>query len=59
MNFGRDAIRRILDLVPYNTDTEENAASPLISLFVAPIMGAAAGGMGWGIRGQYGHEWGV
>ncbi|MDG2382465.1 MAG: hypothetical protein P8N76_12415 [Pirellulaceae bacterium] len=31
----------------------------VVLLFAAPLMGAAAGGMGWGIRGQYGHEWGA
>ena len=59
MNLVRKAIRRILDFVSHDTGMEENAASPLILLFAAPLMGAAAGGMGWGIRGQYGHEWGV
>ncbi len=39
--------------------TTEKTASPLILLIMAPLMGAAAGGMGWGIRGQYGHEWGA
>ena len=43
----------------HDTDMKENTASPLILFFAAPLMGAAAGGMGWGIRGQYGHEWGV
>ena len=38
---------------------EDTTASPFILFFAAPLMGAAAGGMGWGIRGQYGHEWGV
>ena len=43
----------------HDTDMKEHTASPLILFFAAPLMGAAAGGMGWGIRGQYGHEWGV
>ena len=34
-------------------------SSSLTLLFVGPLMAAAAGGMGWGIRGQYGHEWGA
>ena len=38
----------------------QNATSyDVVLLFAAPLMGAAAGGMGWGIRGQYGHEWGA
>ena len=28
-------------------------------LWLALLAGAAAGGMGWGIRGQYGHETGA
>ena len=36
-----------------------NTSSSLILLVAAPVMCAAAGGMGWGIRGQYGHEWGA
>ena len=35
------------------------AARPLVLLLAAPVMASAAGGMGWGIRGQYGHEWGA
>ena len=38
---------------------DESTSSTIVLLFAAPIMGAAAGGMGWGIRGQYGHEWGA
>ena len=34
----------------FNNDT----SSPLMLFIAAPLMGAAAGGMGWGIRGQYG-----
>lgn len=41
------------------TTIEEANSSDLALLFAAPLMGAAAGGMGWGIRGQYGHEWGA
>ena len=48
-----------LNLESHDTEVEESTASPLVLLFTAPLMGAAAGGMGWGIRGQYGHEWGV
>ncbi|MCA9027479.1 MAG: hypothetical protein KDA86_19880 [Planctomycetaceae bacterium] len=38
---------------------DESSSSALTLFFAAPLMGAAAGGMGWGIRGQYGHEWGA
>ncbi|MCA9078094.1 MAG: hypothetical protein KDA93_23900 [Planctomycetaceae bacterium] len=38
---------------------DANSSSAIALLFAAPLMGAAAGGMGWGIRGQYGHEWGA
>ncbi|HIB85897.1 TPA: hypothetical protein EYO57_01585 [Candidatus Poribacteria bacterium] len=50
---------RGLNPKPHDTGIEENTASSLVLFFAAPLMGAAAGGMGWGIRGQYGHEWGV
>ena len=38
---------------------EEPTMSAVTLLLAAPLMGAAAGAMGWGIRGQYGHEWGA
>lgn len=38
---------------------QDETSRDLVLLFAAPLMGAAAGGMGWGIRGQYGHEWGA
>ena len=34
-------------------------ASPKLPLWLVLLAGAAAGGMGWGIRGQYGHETGA
>ena len=41
------------------SDFNNDTSSSLMLFIAAPLMGAAAGGMGWGIRGQYGHEWGV
>lgn len=38
---------------------DNSSSSPRTLMFAAPLMGAAAGAMGWGIRGQYGHEWGA
>ena len=35
----------------------EDTSSSILLLIAVPVMGVAAGGMGWGIRGQYGHEW--
>lgn len=43
----------------HDAQADESTASSLVLFFAAPLMGAAAGGMGWGIRGQYGHEWGA
>ena len=40
-----------LDSKKNDNITTEKTASPLILLIMAPLMGAAAGGMGWGIRG--------
>ena len=59
MIFRRNTMTRGLNPKPHDTGIEENTASSLVLFFAAPLMGAAAGGMGWGIRGQYGHEWGV
>ena len=42
-----------------DASADEGNSSSLALMFAAPLMGAAAGGMGWGIRGQYGHEWGA
>ena len=44
-----------------NTESlvNDDQTSAYVLLFAAPLMAAAAGGMGWGIRGQYGHEWGA
>ncbi len=50
---------RAPNLEPQDTQVAESTASSLVLLVAAPLMGAAAGGMGWGIRGQYGHEWGA
>lgn len=38
---------------------EEIPSSSYALFFAAPLMTAAAAAMGWGIRGQYGHEWGA
>lgn len=42
---------------PSSASTSGSDASP--SLGRCLLLGAAAGGMGWGIRGQYGHETGA
>ena len=38
-----------LNLESHDTEVEERTASSFVLLFAAPLMGAAAGGMGWGI----------
>ena len=38
-------------------DSEDRQSMP--SLWIALVSAAAAGAMGWGIRGQYGHETGA
>ena len=44
--------------VPGNQDSL-TAQVPTPSLFLVVLLSAMAGGMGWGIRGQYGHETGA
>ncbi|MEX2172155.1 MAG: hypothetical protein WD851_22735 [Pirellulales bacterium] len=41
------------------TSQEETASDDYPSLWLTLLLTAAAGGMGWGIRGQYGHETGA
>ena len=42
-----------------NSQQAKPPFGPFTTLFVAVLTAAAAGGMGWGIRGQYGHETGA
>jgi len=39
--------------------TSENQQGGIVHLFIAMILTAMAAGMGWGIRGQFGHESGA
>jgi len=38
---------------------EDRAVKPQVGVWAPVLFGALAGGMGWGIRGQYGHETGA
>ncbi|WP_202802862.1 hypothetical protein [Singulisphaera acidiphila] len=50
-------IQREAPLNPSTGDIEGRGSGS--DLFRAVVLGAMAGGMGWGIRGQYGHETGA
>ena len=49
--------------IPSQNDSVQLAQNsehrPLLSLLMTLVLGALAGGMSWGIRGQYGHEVGA
>ena len=44
---------------PYMSDLAEQQRCHAIPWWQPVIFSALAGGMGWGIRGQYGHETGA